>query len=206
MSEKGKSIFMKKINFWLISLTVLIFILALFTLFNNWAILMSDSKIKIETDNKYINAIILISGFLVAFSAISIYSIFNANVDRERDEIITLKDELRDMKNQIGDKIEEWNKKNKEAVIETERLKKSEEELVDYLNIINSINNLTSPYSMGFKKKGAIQFFSTIKYVPNDVKELILNFYKSLESNEKEKSKPYYHDIKEQLGKWGMIE
>lgn len=209
LTKNGKSIFTRKVYIWLFLLVGAIVVVSGFTAFNTWVILKGGPTVKIEADSTYINAIILISGFLVAFSAISIYSIFNANVDRERDEIRILKDDLREKETQLDKKIEEWENKIQQAKVDTERFKQSEKELNDYINLVKSINDLTSPYSIDRKKSEAIFYFSedyVNKNLNKDVKELILNFYNSLESNEVEKSKPYYKKLEDLLKQWGMID
>ncbi|MCK4762068.1 MAG: hypothetical protein KAW12_07705 [Candidatus Aminicenantes bacterium] len=192
----------KKFNyvFWLI---IVLGILTVFTFFNTWAVI--KGKAEVRTDNTdYLNAIIGITGFLAAFSVISIYSVFNANVEKEKVKLENLRSKVEekdtDLESQIKDKTQELSGKLQAQIDLSEE---TGMELNDYLNLIKSINNLTSPYCIDLKKIEAIKYFSTIPYVDEDIQELIYNFYKSIESNEEEKSKRYYPELKKLLEEWG---
>lgn len=197
--------FIKKMNIWVSILSVFVVLLICFTFFNLWLWVNGGVNIDKTNDATYINVIIAITGFLAAFSAISIYSIFNTNIDREKNnlEILTIdvKNLEKNLKNQITDKTRDLDEELKKQIA---YFNKSDKDLNDYLNLIKCTSNLTSPYSIELKKGEAIGYFSTIEYVPDDIKKLILNFYKSLESKEEEKSKKYFQELRKLLDQWGM--
>jgi len=136
-------------------------------------------------NSSYSDILIAITGFLAAFSAISIYSIFNAHVDREKERI---------------DKIK----------MEAEESLKKTEDLLDYikndeLNFyrMKVLMDLTSGYSTINKKREAIQYFTQKPPETNDTKMFICNFFKSLDINQKKEK--YYRELEKLLTDWGMI-
>lgn len=197
----------KNLYIWLTSLTVFCAISCIFSFYIWFKISGGNLVFDFKAGSSCMTFFIVAVGFMAAIFAIIGYSIFNAKVDKEKDKLgklrIKLEEANENLKNRIMKKTQELDKKLEAQI---EHFKQSEKELNDYINLIKCINNLTSPYSIGLKKREAIRYFSTVKYVPDDIKELILNFYKSLESNEKEKSKKYYKELKKLLDEWKMIE
>lgn len=144
------------------------------------------SKNPQDNNPSYTNIIITIAGFLAAFSAISIFSIFNANVDRERQKIEELRIECM-----------------KKIDAETERLKKFDNQFDSNFENLELLMNLTSPYSEIRKKREAIKFFIQNPPEQDYIKPFIHNFFKSLA--ESEKKEKYYLELENLLKAWRMI-
>ncbi|MCX6581419.1 MAG: hypothetical protein NT166_14695 [Candidatus Aminicenantes bacterium] len=181
----------KNVYIWLSCLTVLLVILISLC---GYICCKICNGFKVEWDGNYATLLIGVAGFLAAFSAISIYSIFNANVSQEKQMIDILKDQLKE-------KIEIFDKMNKDAEREKKSLKETDKKVFDILNTQNSIIQLTSPYSSTLKKREAIISFDKPD-TDDNLKDMISNFYKSIESEE-EKSKPYYDALGALIKKWG---
>jgi uncharacterized membrane protein (DUF485 family) len=196
MSKASESKSHNKLYIWLFLLTIAFFILGFYVFFDLW--IVKGKVTKVDADSSYVNAIIAISGFLAAFSAISIYSIFNANVDRQREEIETLTNQLRSQR----EEVEELTNQLKGQV---QNFKRSDKEISELLNNTIMITQLTLPHSGERLKIEAIKHFSIIPIddvIPNN-KETLLNFFKSL--GKKQTNKTYYKELEKLLKDWRMI-
>ncbi len=195
-SKKSQS--NKKIYIWLFCLTVLVIGFIGLSL-GNWLKISSGTlKLEFKSVEAYVKTLITIAGFLVAFSAISIYSIFNANVDSEKERI----DKLRS----------ECERQIEYLEIELEKAKNShEKDISTSLKAINDLvinqkklSDLTSNYSTHLKKREAIKHFGITPSVTEETKDFISNYFKSLD--EKNKANKFYIELEELLHEWGMID
>jgi hypothetical protein len=188
-----------KFYIWLFLLTMTVIILGIF-IYQNYCKLNSSAVIKTKSNDMQVNAIVLIAGFLCAFSAISIYSIFNANVDHEREKI-----------NKIITKAEKMNKKISNLLKKAQKdsnkvLDSFIKQLDENIKFMNYMNNLTSPYTENRKKREAIMYFSTLISVKEDLKNILLNYYEAQKMNPNEVGKKYFQELQALLVNWNMID
>jgi ABC-type multidrug transport system fused ATPase/permease subunit len=198
----------KKLYIWLFCLTILVFILGGFCLYNWHKISSGNLIVDFKSDEAYITIIITFTGFLAAFSAISIYSIFNASVDRERDEIATLRSEsendIKGLESTFEEHINVLKNKSEEHIKDlTNKLGSSNKELSEFLNNTKRLIDLTSPYSTTLKKIEAIKHFIVEPGVKEETQEFIYNFFISL--GQEEKINRYYPELEKLLLNWGKI-
>jgi len=188
MEKKRKSTSLCKIYLWLSILTVPTVILSCFFLFYLFA--CNTEEYKISCTENYLTLLIGVAGFLAAFSAISIYSIFNASVDKEKEKIVELEEDcakkINDLSNELNRKIN----KEKDSSKESDLSFKNQKALFD----------LTSPYSPPFNKRQAIFHFSQNPPETEDTRNFIRNYFKSLGASEKKEK--YYPELENLIKAW----
>jgi len=193
MTGEFKASTIKKIYCWIFSLAALFVILLAFCIYISYKVFTCSPVVSLDSDGNYLTMLIAVAGFLAAFSAISIYSIFNASVDREKERI----DEL---ENDCAKKINELNKKlNKKINNEIEISRQSD------LNLKNhkALFDLTSPYSPERKRREAIQHFILVAPETKDIRTFIRNYFQSL--GDTERNKPYYLGLENLINGWGTL-
>lgn len=185
MKKTTKSIIPFKIYLWLFLLTVFFFVLAGFCLYNWYKVFTCSPEVNMKSDENYLTMLIAVAGFLAAFSAISIYSIFNASLDREKERI-----------DELGRDCDELLEKIKNEI------KNSSQSYSDFKNQ-KALFDLTSPYSPPFNKRQAILHFYQTPPETEDTRAFIRNYFQSLGASER--GKKYYQELEKLISAWETL-
>ncbi len=183
----------RKHNLWLFLLTIVVTIQSF--LLTYFLVTANSEKYILDKDATTINSIIGIAGFLAAFSAISLYSIFNASVDREREKLNelgnVLEHQVKVLENQvkeskllketfkndtIDDKKIQESLKNKDAKIYIALGKNTE-----WLTQLNNFLILTSEFaSIQYRKQVIVDFIISKKResLHQDMQQMLQNYCK----------------------------
>lgn len=185
MSVELKGSTIKKIYCWIFSLAVLFVIFLIFCIYISYKVFTCSPKVSVESDGNYLTMLIAVAGFLAAFSAISIYSIFNASVDREKERIDAVEKRCTEMLNEVNNEVKSS--------------KQSDANIKD----IKALLDLTSPFSPTRKRREAIKHFTLVAPETEDTRAFIRNYFKSL--GEAEKDKPYYPELENLIKAWKTL-
>jgi len=182
MSGELKASTIKKIYCWIFSLAVLFVILLGFCIYISYKVFTCSPKVSVESDGNYLTMLIAVAGFLAAFSAISIYSIFNATLDREKERIDAVEKRCTEMLNDVN--IEVTSSRQSDANIRH----------------MKALFDLTSPYSPARKRREAIKHFTLVAPETEDIRAFIRNYFQSLGASERDK--PYYPELENLIKAW----
>lgn len=194
MKNNARSTSHCKIYVWLSILTIATAILLCFFFYY---IFTDNPIVKLGSVQNYLTMLIAVTGFLAAFSAISIYSIFNTSVDSEKERINEMEETLNNKISTEAQRMKgEFDNKVK---IETQSWEQSN------VNIRNmkALFDLTSPYGTPFNKRQAIFHFSQTPPKTEDIKAFIRNYFQKL--GDTERDKPYYRELENLINAWETL-
>lgn len=188
-----------KLYIWLFMLTIIVALILGFMVYDFIIGETEYTTIDLKEDSIYLTLLIALAGILAGFSVISMYSVFNANMDWEKQRIYDTVKEVEHIKTDLLEKIEKLD----------ERIKREKNELDSFGNQLNEftgciylVNNLTSPYSATLKKISAIiDFKEKEKDKVNDsFKEIVHNYFNTLSRKDE-----IYDELRDLLIHWEKV-
>jgi hypothetical protein len=143
---------------------------------------IEHSNLSFEKADFYMEILIAIAAAIVGLSILSIYSIFNANIDEQKAIINTEINDLKNLSVTTDNMLKEIGKIDKNIL---------------YLFV------LTSDHTPNYYKASATQHFIDLlkkdeNSINNNMKDTIVQYYGSL--TDKEKTKSYFPELEELIG------
>jgi len=150
-----------------------------------WLKIQSNNlEFNFSTDANYTLVLTVVSAFLASFSVLSIFSIFNTNVDSQKhtiDELIQNGQEIKEEQKTLSAKTRDLNSESKELDLKMETEIKLAKVMERSLYDLVQLNILVNQYSGQAQKNQAIVYFcNSGTSMDPAIMHILINYFESL--------------------------
>lgn len=189
--------------FLLLILIIIILFILLYAVF--FIIELDKSAVSIHLSNidDFIKLVLVFTGFLSASSVISIFTVYNTYVNKDKEFRSLFENLSKDLKNQVGNEIQLL-KDQQAELVQKEDFSKKISVLNEDIKILKHLFYLTSPYYDIQSKR------ELLKELENDLcyceyRPMVIKYYDDLQKNNDDTSEnnlKFIEEFKELVNKW----